>query len=82
MPSNSQSQLDSFTTTEESAPDHSASTPAVALTADETETTRSTTDTPLEDFYQVVRASFEETYPPTLLDVARSWHSLQTVKSS
>ncbi|MDT3436751.1 MULTISPECIES: hypothetical protein [Haloarculaceae] len=69
MPSNSQSQLDAFTTTEESTPDRSASTPAAASTTDKSDTTQSTVETPLDDFYEVVRASFEETSPSALLDV-------------
>jgi len=71
MPPNSQSQLDAFTTTEEPTPDRSASTPAAASTTDESDTTHSTADTPLDDFYEVVRASFEETSPSALLDVNR-----------
>jgi hypothetical protein len=69
MPSNSQSQLDAFTTTEESTPDRSSSTPTAASATDESDTTQSTVETPLDDFYEVVRASFEETYPSALLDV-------------
>jgi len=69
MPSNSQSQLNAFTTTEESTPDPSSSTPAAASTTDDSDTTHSTAETLLDDFYEVVRASFEETYPSALLDV-------------
>jgi len=68
MPSNSQSQLDAFTTTEESEPDHSTSTPEVASTTDKSETTHSTAKTPLDDFYEEVRRAFEETYPSALLN--------------
>lgn len=69
MPSNPQSQLDAFTTAEESEPDHSTSTPYVASTTDKSETTHSTAKTPLDDFYEEVRRAFEKTYPSTLLNV-------------
>lgn len=69
MPSNSQSQLDAFTTTEEATSSHSTSTPAVASTTEESETTHSTAETPLNDFYEEVYRAFEETYPSALLNV-------------
>jgi len=69
MPSNSQSQLDAFTTTEESTSGHSTNTPAVTSTTEKSKATHSTAETPLNDFYENVHRVFEETYPSALLNV-------------
>lgn len=69
MSPNPQAQLDAFTTTEESTPDQPSSTPATASTTDDSPTTQTATGIPLDDFYETVRAVFEDRYPEALLDV-------------
>lgn len=64
-----QSQLDTFTTAHESTSDQPTQSPKVGPETTETSTAGSTTTTPLDDFYEVVREAFEETYPPGFLNV-------------